>query len=69
MDGEKERQGDFVFTANHVGEYRFCFDNSLSTFTEKMVDLEIAVSHNPPTNFHASTRMAKQEGSAQLTIM
>lgn len=44
MDGSKERQGDFVFTANDVGEYRFCFNNEMSTFAEKMVDFEIAVS-------------------------
>jgi len=47
MEGEKERQGDFVFTANDVGEYRFCFDNTVSTFTDKMVDFEIAVSADP----------------------
>ncbi|KAK9318446.1 emp24/gp25L/p24 family/GOLD-domain-containing protein [Lipomyces starkeyi] len=43
LDGEKERQGDFVFTANEVGEYRFCFLNEMSTFAEKLVDFEIAV--------------------------
>jgi hypothetical protein len=43
MKGEKERQGDFVFTANDVGEYRFCFNNEMSTFAEKIVDFEIAV--------------------------
>lgn len=43
MDGTKERQGDFVFTAQSVGEYKFCFDNEMSTFAEKMVDFEIAV--------------------------
>ena len=43
MDGEKERQGDFVFTAKESGEYRFCFDNEMSTFQEKMVDFEISV--------------------------
>ncbi|KAK0944123.1 hypothetical protein LTR29_004463 [Friedmanniomyces endolithicus] len=43
LEGEKERQGDLVFTANEVGEYRFCFDNTVSTFTDKMVDFEIAV--------------------------
>ena len=43
MDGEKERQGDFVFTATEVGEYRFCFDNSVSTFSDKTVDFEITV--------------------------
>ncbi|KAF2269586.1 hypothetical protein CC78DRAFT_529325 [Lojkania enalia] len=43
LDGTKERQGDFVFTANEVGEYRFCFNNEMSTFAEKTVDFEIAV--------------------------
>ena len=43
MDGSKERQGDFVFTALESGEYKFCFDNQMSTFAEKFVDFEIAV--------------------------
>jgi hypothetical protein len=45
LDGEKERQGDYVFTATYSGEYRFCFDNSVSTFTDKLVDFEISVRH------------------------
>lgn len=44
LEGAKERQGDFVFTANNVGDYKFCFSNDMSTFAEKMVDFEIAVS-------------------------
>ena len=51
MDGEKERQGDYVFTANDVGEYRFCFDNSVSTFSDKIVDFEIAVSLAPLSSY------------------
>ncbi|KAF6817318.1 endosomal cargo receptor [Colletotrichum musicola] len=43
LDGEKERQGDFVFTAQQVGDYEFCFNNEMSTFAEKFVDFEIAV--------------------------
>lgn len=43
VDGTKERQGDFVFTAQSIGEYKFCFNNEMSTFAEKMVDFEIAV--------------------------
>lgn len=46
MGGEKERQGDFVFTANDIGEYRFCFNNEMSTFADKIVDFEVAV--RPP---------------------
>ena len=44
LDGQKERQGDFVFSANDIGEYSFCFDNEMSTFAEKYVDFEISVS-------------------------
>jgi len=43
MDGQKERQGDFVFTAQEAGEYKFCFNNEMSTFAEKFVDFEISV--------------------------
>lgn len=48
LDGQKERQGDYVFTATETGEYRFCFDNSMSTFADKVVDFEIAVRLPPP---------------------
>lgn len=50
MDGQKERQGDFVFTATEAGEYRFCFNNEMSTFAEKFVDFEITVSWPSATN-------------------
>nr|CAG8470486.1 493_t:CDS:2 [Entrophospora candida] len=54
LNGEKERQGDFIFTANYVGEYSFCFANDMSTFAEKLVDFEITVENEPraelPTN-------------------
>ncbi|KAI9892248.1 MAG: hypothetical protein M1814_001707 [Vezdaea aestivalis] len=43
LEGQKERQGDFVFTATEIGEYKFCFSNEMSTFADKMVDFEIAV--------------------------
>ena len=50
MDGQKERQGDFVFTATQTGEYQFCFNNQMSTFADKYVDFEISVSvqQKPP---------------------
>ena len=47
LEGTKERQGDFVFTANEIGEYRFCFDNSISTFADKLIDFEITVENEP----------------------
>lgn len=51
LSGTKERQGDFVFTAQSVGEYSFCFNNEMSTFAEKLVDFEIAVSFQSFSNF------------------
>jgi len=48
MDGQKERQGDFVFTAQVIGEYKFCFSNEMSTFAEKFVDFEISVRYTLP---------------------
>lgn len=69
MDGKKERQGDFVFTAQQLGEYRFCFNNEMSTFAEKLVDFEIAV-HPLSRPFHEKeSRLMKQvenEQRAQL---
>jgi hypothetical protein len=43
LDGQGERQGDFVFTAKEMGEYKFCFSNEMSTYSEKYVDFEISV--------------------------
>ena len=43
LSGEKERQGDFVFTAQSTGSYSFCFYNTMSAFADKFVDFEIAV--------------------------
>lgn len=60
MEGQKERQGDFVFTAQNVGEYRFCFNNEMSTFADKMVDFEVAVSlgfNTPYTKTHTPVSM------------
>ena len=56
LDGTKERQGDFVFTANEAGEYKFCFGNEMSTFAEKMVDFEIAVRPSPNPFVHGEQR-------------
>ena len=40
-----------MFTAESVGEYRFCFNNEMSTFAEKLVDFEIAVRLLSATSF------------------
>ncbi|KAJ1844846.1 hypothetical protein LPJ73_005017 [Coemansia sp. RSA 2703] len=41
--GEAERQGDYVFTANQLGEYAFCFKNGLASFADKQVEFDISV--------------------------
>ncbi|KAI9028938.1 emp24/gp25L/p24 family/GOLD-domain-containing protein [Phycomyces nitens] len=51
LSGEKSRQGDYVFTANYVGEYSFCFINDMSTFAEKLVDFEITLEHEVRPNY------------------
>ncbi|GLB42984.1 putative emp24/gp25L/p24 family/GOLD [Lyophyllum shimeji] len=47
LAGERERQGDYVLTANTVGEYAFCFENDISTLTAKLVDFDIMVESEP----------------------
>jgi hypothetical protein len=47
VDGQRERQGDYVLTANTVGEYAFCFENDMSTLTDKLVDFDILVESEP----------------------
>ncbi|KKZ61630.1 hypothetical protein EMCG_03815 [[Emmonsia] crescens] len=64
VDGQKERQGDFVFTAETVGEYRFCFDNEMSTFAEKMVDFEIAVENEEKTKLPSKQGAPPEQASA-----
>ncbi|MDI1485735.1 MAG: hypothetical protein OHK93_003924 [Ramalina farinacea] len=49
MENSKERQVDAVFTAKETGEYKFCFNNEMSTYTDKMVDFEIAVEGEGPS--------------------
>ncbi|KAA1471013.1 hypothetical protein DENSPDRAFT_836959 [Dentipellis sp. KUC8613] len=47
LDGQRERQGDYVLTANTVGEYAFCFENDMSTLTEKLIEFDIMVESEP----------------------
>ncbi len=45
VEGERERQADYVFSAPIVGEYSFCLSNVMSTFAEKLVDFDITSEH------------------------
>ncbi|TRX89104.1 hypothetical protein FHL15_010021 [Xylaria flabelliformis] len=64
LNGEKERQGDFVFTANELGDYKFCFNNEMSTYSEKFVDFEIAVEDEVRAQLPAKQGSSPEQTSA-----
>ncbi|KAF9063487.1 emp24/gp25L/p24 family/GOLD-domain-containing protein [Rhodocollybia butyracea] len=64
LDGERERQGDYVFTANTVGEYAFCFENDMSTLTEKLIDFDIMVESEPRRDPPAKAGQISEHTSA-----
>lgn len=47
LEGERERQGDYIFTGHKVGEYSFCFSNEMSSLSDKLVDFDIMVESEP----------------------
>ncbi|KAF9447069.1 hypothetical protein P691DRAFT_802980 [Macrolepiota fuliginosa MF-IS2] len=64
LDGQRERQGDFVLTANTVGEYAFCFENDMSTLTEKLIDFDIMVESEPRREAPAKPGQISEHTSA-----
>ncbi|ETW80138.1 hypothetical protein HETIRDRAFT_453109 [Heterobasidion irregulare TC 32-1] len=64
LDGARERQGDYVLTANTVGEYAFCFENDMSTLTEKLVDFDIMVESEPRRDAPAKPAQLSEHTSA-----
>ncbi|KAH9817995.1 emp24/gp25L/p24 family/GOLD-domain-containing protein [Melampsora americana] len=69
IEGEKERQGDYIFTANAVGEYSFCFHNDISSFSEKFVDFDIMVENEPrPVAPAKPTSITEQTSSLEDSI-
>ncbi|KAJ6617895.1 emp24/gp25L/p24 family/GOLD-domain-containing protein [Mycena sp. CBHHK59/15] len=64
LDGVRERQGDYVLTANTVGEYAFCFENDMSTLTEKLVDFDIMVESEPRREAPAKPGQISEHTSA-----
>ena len=64
LDGQRERQGDYVLTANTVGEYSFCFENDMSTLTDKLVDIDIMVESEPRLEAPAKAGQIQEQTSA-----
>ncbi|KAJ1656240.1 hypothetical protein IWQ61_004149 [Dispira simplex] len=42
---EAQKQGDYVFTGNDVGEYKFCFNNGVASREDKLIDFDVSVEH------------------------
>lgn len=69
IEGERERQGDYIFTAHQVGEYSFCFSNDMSSFSEKLVDFDIMVESEPrPVAPAKPTALTEQTSSLEESI-
>jgi len=69
IDGERERQGDYIFTAHNTGEYSFCFSNDMSSFSEKLVDFDIMVESEPrPVAPAKPTALTEQTSSLEESI-
>ncbi|KAI0286255.1 emp24/gp25L/p24 family/GOLD-domain-containing protein [Russula brevipes] len=64
LDGQRERFGDFVLTANTVGEYSFCFENDMSTLTDKLVEFDIMVESEPRREAPAKAGQLDEQTSA-----
>lgn len=64
--GNKERQLDIIFTGNTIGEYTFCFENSMSTIAEKLIDFDITVESEPRLDVPIQPAKLLKEHSAPL---
>ncbi|KAJ3137656.1 hypothetical protein HK100_000500 [Physocladia obscura] len=61
MSGNKEQSGDYVFSAPQVGEFKFCFFNTIASFAEKKFDFEILSQHEIPTRNNQKEKDLKFE--------
>ncbi|KAI5451847.1 hypothetical protein NCC49_001491 [Naganishia albida] len=63
LEGQGERQGDYIFTANTIGEYSFCFENEAS-LTSKLIDFDIMVESEPRRMLSGQTQPITEHTSA-----
>lgn len=63
---DKVRQGDFIFTANQVGEYEFCFSNQMSTYAEKIIDFEIKFENEDDNKDSVRAKMPSQPNTRPM---
>ncbi|KAJ3207891.1 hypothetical protein HDU67_007166 [Dinochytrium kinnereticum] len=65
LSGQKERQGDFVFSASQKGDYTFCFSNIMSTFSEKNIDFDITAEHETANGAQAAPTIPSDSEKAR----
>ncbi|KAK4517878.1 uncharacterized protein ATC70_001226 [Mucor velutinosus] len=66
LKGQEEKQGDYVFSAGLVGEYSFCFSNTMSTWADKLLDLEISI-ENEQAFVHYQASSNDKDKPAKVT--
>ena len=65
IEGDNERQGDYIFTAKHIGEYSFCFINEASA-TDKLIDFDIMVESEPRRPLSVQQQKGLKEHTSNL---
>ncbi|KAJ1965487.1 hypothetical protein IWQ62_002656 [Dispira parvispora] len=65
FSGEAQKQGDYVFTGNDVGEYKFCFNNGVATREDKLIDFDISVEHEIRPE-HTTSDSTKNKDDAKV---
>ncbi|WVQ96027.1 hypothetical protein IAU59_003127 [Kwoniella sp. CBS 9459] len=63
LEGVAEKQGDYIFTANKIGEYSFCFENEAYT-ADKLLDFDIMVESEPRRILSAQQQPLKEHTSS-----
>ncbi|WWC95791.1 hypothetical protein V866_002657 [Kwoniella sp. B9012] len=63
LEGVAEKQGDYIFTANQVGEYSFCFENEAYT-SDKLLDFDIMIESEPRRVLSAQQQPLKEHTSS-----
>ncbi|KAI8051220.1 emp24/gp25L/p24 family/GOLD-domain-containing protein [Syncephalis plumigaleata] len=66
FNGQKKRQGDYIFTGKSQGEYSFCFDNTQVSSGQKLVDFDITVENE---EHRASMPVSHPLGAEQASAM
>lgn len=66
--GNGEKEGEYIFTVDRPGEFTFCFSNAMSTFVEKTVNFEIALSGQTKRRKAPTTEEGGKTDEAMNTV-